>query len=172
MENAFEPGKTVMFDHLHHRSQSCEDIENIQSQILSRHESFTSNILESLEAKVIIVYGVKVQQRLLESRVFTFLPLWDEYDGVLVVLDRECTYRGPDVKYKFSRAFLFAKHPNYLMYQQKGNKVLIRQDVITKAAANMAGVGYLVKLNFYRDKLWSRDNPQRSAALKEVRDLA
>lgn len=166
MENAFEPGKTVIFDHLHHRSRSCEDIENIQSQILRRHESFTS------EAKVIIVYGVKVQKRLLESRVFTFLPRWDEYDGVLVVLDRECTYREPDVKYKFRRAFLFAKHLNYLIYQQKGNKVLIRQDVITKAAANMAGVGYLVKPNFYRDKLWSRDNPQRSAALKEVRDLA
>jgi len=58
------------------------------------------------------------------------------------------------------------------MYQQKGSKILIRQDVITKAAAKMAGVGYLVQPNFYRDKLWSRDNPQRSGTLKEVRNLA
>ena len=36
----------------------------------------------------------------------------------------------------------------------------------------MAGVGYLVQASFYRDKLWSRVNPQRSAILKEVRDLA
>lgn len=44
--------------------------------------------------------------------------------------------------------------------------------MITKAAANMAGVGYLVRPNFSRDKLWSRDNSQRSATLKELRDLA
>jgi len=75
MENAFEMGKTVLFDHLHHRSNSCEDIEDTQSQILSRHESFTFDILESLAAKVIIVYSVKVQKRLLESRMLTFLPL-------------------------------------------------------------------------------------------------
>lgn len=60
-------------------------------------------------------------QKRLEFRVLEFLPLWDEYDGVLIALNRECDYREPDKKYKFSRAFLFAKHPNHLMYQQKGN---------------------------------------------------
>ena len=92
IENAFEMGKTVMFDHLHHRPHSCEDIEDTQSQILRRHESFTFDILESLEAKIIIVYGAKVQKRLFESRMLKILPLWNEYDGVPVALDRECNY--------------------------------------------------------------------------------
>ena len=58
------------------------------------------------------------------------------------------------------------------MYQPKGNEVLIRQIMITKAAANMAGLGYLVQPNVYRDKLWRKDDPQRSAILEGVRDLA
>lgn len=153
MENAFEKVKTVNFDHLLHRSPSYEDLEDIQSQILRRHESFTFDILESLEAKVIIVYGVKVQKRLLESRMLTFFPPWDEYDGVFVALDRICNYREPDEDFKFRRALPFHKHSNYLMYLQKGSKILIWQDVIVKAAADMVGAGYLVRPNFYRDKL-------------------
>lgn len=60
----------MMFDHMHNRSQTSEDIKNTQSEVVRRHESFTLD-----EAKVIVVYGVKVPSRLLETRELTFLPL-------------------------------------------------------------------------------------------------
>ncbi|KAL9100885.1 MAG: hypothetical protein Q9163_003796 [Psora crenata] len=64
-QSAFVVDKAVMFDHLHHLSHSFEQIEDTQSQILRRHESFTFDILDSPEAKVLIVYSAKAQKRLL-----------------------------------------------------------------------------------------------------------
>lgn len=168
MENAFRAERTMMLDHIHCRSATCEDIEDEQSLLGQRHESFTNEILASLQAKVVILYGVKLQRRVLKTRQLTFLPLWGAYEGVLVALDHESNYRESDSRYKFRRAFLFSGHPNHLMYQQKGSSVLKRHDLITEAAAGMAGENQLVRANFYREKLWKRDDPRRLAAFAEA----
>ena len=162
--------KALIMDHLHYRSHTSEDITEVDSPTLQRHEEFTSEILESLEAKVFIVYGSKVQNRLIATRNLVHMQLWGEYSEVSIALDLEKNYKFSDDNYRFSRVFLLAAHPNRIMWQTKGNRTLIRQDAILKAAANMAGVSGLVVPQLYRNKLWSRDNPQRSAFLKEIRD--
>ena len=65
----------MMFDHVLRRSDDCDDIEDENSSVVRRHESFTFDILTSLEAKVIILYGGKVQMRLLKVRKFNFFLL-------------------------------------------------------------------------------------------------
>ena len=54
------------------------------------------------------------------------------------------------------------------MYQQKGNEVLPRQDAIIKAVTQMTGVIFLVKLTFYREMLWSRNDRQYLAILNAI----
>lgn len=53
MDNAFQPRHTMMLDHFHRRSNDCDDVEDENSSVLKRHESFTFDILASSEAKVI-----------------------------------------------------------------------------------------------------------------------
>lgn len=159
----------MMLDHFHRRSNDCNDVEDENSSVLKRHESFTFDILASSEAKVIILYGGKVQKRLLKVRKFAFLLLWGRFKGILVGLDREDNYKEPDNRYRFRRVFFFAKHPNHLMYQAKGNDVLKRHDLITEAAAEMAGESDLAQANFYCNKLWKKTDPRRQAILKEAR---
>ena len=170
LENGYAENKALIMDHLHYRSHTSEDITEVDSLTLQRHEGFTSEILESLEAKVVIVYGSNVQNRLIATRDLVHMQLWGEYSEVSIALDLEKNYNFSDDNYRFRRVFLFAAHPNRIMWQTKGNRALIRQDAILKAAANMAGVSDLVVPLFYQNKLWSRDNPQRSAVLKEIRD--
>jgi len=110
-----------------------------------------------------------VQKRLLKVRKFAFFLLWGRFKGILVGLDREDNYKEPDNRYRFRRVFFFAKHPNHLMYQAKGNDVLKRHDLITEAAAEMAGESDLAQANFYCNKLWKKTDPRRQAILKEAR---
>jgi hypothetical protein len=67
MDNAFHKGDTMMIDYVHRRSTSCEDIQR-EEALLDRHESFSNALLASSEAKVILAYGTKVQNRLLRRR--------------------------------------------------------------------------------------------------------
>jgi len=65
MGNAFRKDETLVFDHMHRRSDQSRGLEEYPTQIIDRHESFTRQILESSQAKVIIMYGKKVQERIM-----------------------------------------------------------------------------------------------------------
>ena len=84
MSNAFRRGHTMIFDHLHRRSVRSEGLKEYPRLITERHETFTRQICESIEAKVVIIYGSKLQRRVLEDTNlnFTVLPLWDWLEGV------------------------------------------------------------------------------------------
>ncbi|CRG92155.1 hypothetical protein PISL3812_09211 [Talaromyces islandicus] len=57
---------TLLFDHVHRRGDSkSEAIDKYDPRVLRVHEKFTSGIWESMKAKVELVYGYKVQQRLM-----------------------------------------------------------------------------------------------------------
>lgn len=55
------------------------------------------------------------------------------------------------------------------MYQQKGSSILKGYDLITEAAAEMAEENQIVRANFYRERVWKRNDPRRLAALAEAR---
>lgn len=105
MDNAFQRGHAMMLDHVHRRSVDSVDIEDEGSSVLKRHESFTFDILASSEAKVIILYGGKVQKRLLKVRKFAFFLLWGRFKGILVGPDREDNHKEADTRYRYRRVF-------------------------------------------------------------------
>ena len=49
----------MTLDHVHRRSDDCGDVEDENFSVLKLHESFTFEILASLEAKTILLYGGK-----------------------------------------------------------------------------------------------------------------
>ena len=110
-KNGYAEDETLMMDHLHYRTHISEDITEVESPTLQRHEKFTSEILESLEAKVIIVYGSKMQKRLIATRDKVHIQLWGEHSEVFVALDfgmkklKKCS----DDNYRFRRVF-FGQH--------------------------------------------------------------
>jgi hypothetical protein len=69
--DAFGPN-TLMYDHLHRRSIDCEDINNYPSQVLHVHEDFSKRIMASSSAKVELVYGQKVRDRILKHSAHLF----------------------------------------------------------------------------------------------------
>jgi hypothetical protein len=160
----------MMIDYVHRRSTSCEDIQR-EEALLDRHESFTNALLASSEAKVILAYGTKVQNRLLRRRRFKFLPLWGPFERTLLGLEFESNSQNSDDRYKYRRVFLFARHPSHLVWQQRGNDILRRHDLHTQAAVEMAGEDGLGHPEFFAQKLWKRDDPWRAMILKEVREI-
>ena len=63
--DAFRKDETLVFDHMHRRSDQSRGLEKHPIQIIDRHGAFNRQILESSQAKVIIMYGKKVQERLM-----------------------------------------------------------------------------------------------------------
>jgi hypothetical protein len=135
--NAFRQN-TLMFDHIHRRSCNCEDIENYPPQVLQDHEDFTKRIMASSAAKVEIAYGQKVRDRLVKAFNPLILPLWGDYDGILLGLIPEHLFHNAQEPYEYRKAVLFAAHPQFMFGQKSNNVWLKRQDYITKAAVLMA----------------------------------
>jgi hypothetical protein len=86
---ALRKGVTFLFDHLHRRSQNSEGYDTYPKVVIQSHERFTHRIGESIEAKVEVIYGAKVKDRIFkrQDRKFTILPLWGPWEGVLLYLD-------------------------------------------------------------------------------------
>lgn len=78
---------TLVFDHVHRRDARSEGIENYSERLLSSHESYTSNIAQSMEAKVEIIYGEKLREGMLQTQKFEILPLWEDFEGAVLLLD-------------------------------------------------------------------------------------
>lgn len=77
MGNAFRKDETLVFDHMHRRSDQSRGLEECPKQIIDRHEALTRQILESSQAKVIIMYGKKFRERMIGDAKYqlTILPL-------------------------------------------------------------------------------------------------
>jgi hypothetical protein len=89
MGNGFKPSNTLLFDHIHRREATSEAIEEYHEKVLECHENFTDSIADSMKAKVEIIWGRKVQQRLIQTNDFEVLPLWGDFEGVILMLAYE-----------------------------------------------------------------------------------
>jgi hypothetical protein len=74
---AFQAGETLIYDQLHRRRATSEGLEEYPPKIIRQHEDFTMKILESSEAKVEVIYGAIVRDRLffVLYRLYDILPL-------------------------------------------------------------------------------------------------
>jgi len=74
-----------------------------------------------MEAKVEIVYGKQVKERMLKKQIgkFDYLPLWGEYEDVSIILDYESNYSNAQQGYKYRRIVIFATHPQDSFTQNK-----------------------------------------------------
>lgn len=108
--------ETLLFDHIHRREATSEAIKQYPSEILAHHENFTRSIMESMRAKVGVVWGLKVQQRLIETYRFEVLPLWGDFEGVVALLSYESNYRNADSRFTFRRPNTVAvSSPSYVL---------------------------------------------------------
>lgn len=101
--NLYTP-RTLVFDHLHRRSEDFESLETLPEPVLDCHEDHTRDISESMSAKVELLHGRKVLNRILSTRdnawKFTALPLWGPFEGVTLLLAHESKYRNADLRYR------------------------------------------------------------------------
>lgn len=109
--NAYKPGHTFLFDHIHRRDHQSEAIEEYDAGLLSCHEEFTNDIAASMTAKVEIIYGAKVQRRLLLTQDFDVLPLWGDFEGIVFILAHEKDYSNRKTQFRLCRVMLMACQP-------------------------------------------------------------
>lgn len=164
--------ETLVFDHLHRRSENSEGLETLPEPFLDCHEIFTRDICESMLAKVEFLHGRRVHNRILKTRgnanKFTALPLWGPFEGVSLFLAHESNYRNADLRYKFRRICLFVLHPQVFFYEQKGSGLGELQDRIHIAAARMTDMP--VREFYFREKEWRKLSINAYRAM-EIKDL-
>ena len=161
MGNAFQEGHTLIFDHISRRESKSEGLEAYPEEVIRCHEDFTQQICESMVAKVEVVYGDKIKDRILTNRKskYTILPLWGWLEGVFLALAHESNYSNADPNHQFRRALLFATHPQRLFYEPLGSQISRRQDNIISAAVQMAGGHIPVVKDYFQKKIWRARMP-------------
>jgi len=161
MGNAFQEGHTLIFDHIHRRDSKSEGLEVYPEEVIRCHEDFTQQICESMVAKVEVVYGDKIQKRILNNRKseYTILPLWDWLEGVFLALAHESNYSNADPNHQFRRVLLFATHPQRLFFEPPGSQTPRRQDNVISAAAQMVGGHIPVVKDYFQKKIWRTQMP-------------
>lgn len=97
MGNAFKRGHTLVFDHMHRRSERSRGLAEYSPPVVQCHETFARHIYESSQAKVVMIYGKKLQDRFMSNPNYdlTLLPLWDTLEGHFIALDHEKNYKMP-----------------------------------------------------------------------------
>ena len=65
MGNAFEKDKSLIYDHLFRRDEKSEGLQNYPEDVKLCHETYIQKVRESMEAKVEVVYGTPVKNRML-----------------------------------------------------------------------------------------------------------
>ena len=85
MGNAFEKDKSLIYDHLLRRDEKSEGLQNYPEDVKLCHEAYLQKVRESMEAKVEVIYGIAVKERMLQKQAFEFdlLPLWGGVRGYL-----------------------------------------------------------------------------------------
>ncbi|KAL7959101.1 hypothetical protein V8C34DRAFT_323368 [Trichoderma compactum] len=96
------------------------------------------------------------------------MPLWGDFEGVVLLLALEFSYGNADPRYRFRRIMLAASHPQHMFYQSRGNVTALRQDKVMKAAALMVCGAVPWVDGYFSDKLWMSRVPSR-LRLNEIR---
>ena len=118
MGDAFQKGHTLIYDQIPRRDERSEELRGYPGEVIQCHEAFVQSVSESSEAKVEIVHGVLVKERMsqLQSFVFDVLPRWEEYKGVSIDLDCESNYRNAEKGHYYRRMIVFVVHPQRIFY--------------------------------------------------------
>ncbi|PCH05607.1 Hypothetical protein PENO1_021470 [Penicillium occitanis (nom. inval.)] len=159
MGNAYQPGETLLFDHIHRREARSEAIEKYPSNVLQCHEDFTSAIAQSMQAKVEIVYGQKVQSRLLQTQAIQILPLWGKFEGLILFLALEKGYSNQDSRFQLRRIMLMASHPQHIFYCARNSDTTLHQEKIMEAATLMTNNAVPWVDGYFTQKKWLRIIP-------------
>src|SRR5215469_2475611 len=159
MGNAFHKNHTLIFDHLHRRSAKSEGLKDYPEQVLHAHEEFTRQIMASSASKVDIVYGKKIQLRMIESYQIEILPLWGRFEGIFLGLVPESCFHNQERDYRYRKIILFAAHPQYIFYQKDGNATLRRQDLVIEAAVLMADPTMTFNHSYYQSGAFRVNQP-------------
>lgn len=142
--NNFVPGKTLIFDHLSRR-ESIDGLQVYPQTILDIHETWLSKIRSNMAAKVEVVYGKKVRNRM--SQIYDLEPfeLWGEYESIVLHLE----WFPSDTVFEKSLARLVvpAYHPQVFL-SPGAARYGVRQDTILRIAHELAGLAY--KDGFYK----------------------
>jgi len=150
---------TLLFNHVHRRSKRSEALEGTEypAQVLAAHLQFTSEIAQSMSAKVEILYGVKVREEILKTQEVELLPLWADFEGITLFLAYEESYPNRDPKHVFRRIMLMASHHQHMFYTQANTDIALRQEMTLEAAVRMASTGNVMLPwvpGYYAEKKW------------------
>ena len=159
MSNAFRKDQTLLFDHMHRRSEQPKGLEEYPTQVRQCHKTFIRQLLESSQAKVVMIYEKKVQDRIMRNPNYdlTILPLWDTLDGYFIAIDHENNYHNADEGFRARRILVFAAHPQRLFYEPIQSERSKNQDLITFIATCMAATGLICKDQYYANRLWRQN---------------
>jgi hypothetical protein len=169
--NNFVPGKTLIFDHLSRR-ESIDGLEVYPRSILKIHEDWVSEIRTHMAAKVEIIYGKKVRDRMLRIHDLEPLALWGEYKSVVLYLEWAPNYDA--VGRRLARVIVPAYHPQVFLCPG-GARYATHQDTVLRIAHELAGLNDpAYKDGFYRDFNTSMINKSgiRPHHYKTSQDLA
>ena len=105
-----------------------------------------------MEAKVEVVYGTPVKERMLQEQAFKVdvLPLWGEYEGICIFLDCESNYSNAQQGHQYRRVTVLAIHPQRLFYSREGEPA--RQDKFLTVTAKISRVNSIER--YYEDQKW------------------
>ncbi|KAH7379497.1 hypothetical protein BKA66DRAFT_466078 [Pyrenochaeta sp. MPI-SDFR-AT-0127] len=143
--NNFVPGKTFIFDHLSRR-ESVDGLQIYPQSILDLHETWLSKVRSNMAAKVEVVYGKKVRERMSQIHDLEPLQLWGEYEGIVLYL--EWLSIGTVSGRFLARFVVPAYHPQVFL-SPGGARYGARQDTILRVAHELAGLAY--KDGFYQN---------------------
>jgi hypothetical protein len=120
MQNGFQKGQTLIFDHLSRR-EIVDGIKIYPKEVLKCHEDFTNTIRSNMLAEVEVVWGKCVRMRMQEQyrqaeNELEPLKLWGEYQDVTVFLEWEDgSTRDKDTNRRLVRFIIFVMHPQVFL---------------------------------------------------------
>lgn len=173
LETGFTANNSFVFDHIHRREEKSEAITTYPAPILQCHEQLTWKYMESMEAKVEILYGIHVQQRLLQDPrlEYIILPLWGRYEGILLLIILEKSFSNAQAGHYIRRLTLFSPHPQRFFYEKENSPLTIKQDLMMEAVEKMAGGCIELERGYWQARKWlrSRTNLLLLKAIKEAK---
>ena len=157
MGNALEKGHTLIYDQILRRDHDSDGVVKYPKDLVQCHESFIQDIRESSDAKVEVICRKIVRKRVMRDDRFKFdiLPLWGDYSGVSIVLDRESNYKNSGTGHTYRRIIVFALHPERSLYPISEENQ--RQDKLVAVAARISQVQF--KERYYTIMLWKGSVP-------------
>lgn len=157
----FRKIKLLIYDQILRRDEKSDGLQKYPEDIIQCHETFVQSVLESSEAKVEIVHGVLVRERIFQEQSFNFdvLPLWGEFKGVSIVLDHESNYKNAERENMYRRIIVFVAHPQRIFYASSEENIM--QEKLTTVAAEIAKTKF-VKGYYYTDRKWKEAVPSDS----------